>query len=191
MELRLSCTNPMIYTCWTPRWRVPFLLSMTDLTINKTKQTSNKISPYFLQRPVLLLWPHFTNNSWSQITNMLQLHFAMTWNIMVNLSQNFAHVTTALLSWHMQNPCSNGCDSIKRFRLQSHKLLATMVRDFCHPACQTSIQSTPGSLHTATEGFCGGRTSHQNGQLLYYSEHFCPFNNEGWIQHYFLKIVYF
>ena len=50
---------------------------------------------------------HFTNRLWIYNLNIIKIHVALTWKIMIKSCHNFAHVTTAELSWHVQS-----CDLI-------------------------------------------------------------------------------
>ena len=50
---------------------------------------------------------HFTNHLWVHNTNLVKIYEALVWLIMIQSVDNFAHVTTAELSWYVQN-----CDLI-------------------------------------------------------------------------------
>ena len=55
-------------------------------------------------------WPpgtHLTNTLWAYHPNFVIIHIAFTWKIILWSHHNFTHVTTAQLSWHVQN-----CDLI-------------------------------------------------------------------------------
>ena len=46
---------------------------------------------------------YFTKVSWAHNANIVNSSVAVTWKIMIQSGHNFAHDTTAQLSWHVQN----------------------------------------------------------------------------------------
>ena len=50
---------------------------------------------------------HFTKQLWAHYSNLVKMHFALIWILTIRSGHNFAHVTTAELSVHVQN-----CDPI-------------------------------------------------------------------------------
>ena len=45
----------------------------------------------------------FTKGSWAHNPNLVKIFVALTWKIMIRSCHSFAHATTAMLSWHVQN----------------------------------------------------------------------------------------
>ena len=48
-------------------------------------------------------WTQFTKSLWVHNPNQVKINPALTRNIMIPSGENFAHVMTAQLSWHVQN----------------------------------------------------------------------------------------
>ena len=46
---------------------------------------------------------HLTRSLWAHNPNLIKLHVDITWKILTRSGHNFAHVTTAELSWHVQS----------------------------------------------------------------------------------------
>ena len=53
----------------------------------------------------LIMWPgnRLTKCSWAHNAKLIKIHFALMWKIRNRSGHNFAHVTTAELSWLVQN----------------------------------------------------------------------------------------
>ena len=49
------------------------------------------------------LWTYVSSGLWAYSWNLADIHFALNFILMIKSGHNFAHVTTAQLSWHVQN----------------------------------------------------------------------------------------
>ena len=58
--------------------------------------------------PWLISVDHFTKGFWAHNWIIVKIRFALSLILMIQSGHNFAHVMTALLSWHVQN-----CDLMK------------------------------------------------------------------------------
>ena len=74
---------------------------------------------------------HSTNNLWAHNYYFVKIFSDFKWKIMIHYGHNFAHVTTAELSWHVQNHDLVGLlrskleqNEFTRFQLWAHELFA-------------------------------------------------------------------
>ena len=83
------------------RWYLSFKLPMRFLEMSWHLESSNNKDTETLisEGP----GTRFTYKFWAQNSNLVKTCDALSWTIMIWSGHNFAHVTTAELSWHVRN----------------------------------------------------------------------------------------
>ena len=115
-----TCAQSMALGTRT-KFQLEILIRSAISAIHKFRENILESSRNVSETTPWITGTHFTNHVWAHNWNLMKLCFAHISDLINHSGRNFAHDTTAELSWHVQN-----CDAIGKsfFIKKQHKLFA-------------------------------------------------------------------